>query len=266
MSPAGTYAGVRLTEEGEGPAVVLLHGIGADARQWRLQIPRLARDHHVLAWDMPGYGGSASLSGTPAMADYADALDRALDDRGVDRAIVVGHSMGGMIALEEIARHPSRVRGLLLYATSAAFGPADGEWQRRFVEDKLGPLDAGRSMRDVASEAIAAMMSGTRHGPGFELGAEAMADAPEDAYRASVQAITRFDRRDVLARIDVPTLVLAAERDGNAPANMMERLAGRIPGARYACLPGAGHLAHLERPEDFLAELLPFLRNAEGGR
>jgi len=89
-----------------------------------------------------------------------------------------------------------------------------------------------------------------------------MAAVPASTYRACVRCLTAFDERANLGRIQVPVLCLAGEHDRNAPARMMERMAGKIPAARYACLPGVGHLANVEAPQAFDGAVLEFLREA----
>jgi 3-oxoadipate enol-lactonase len=88
-----------------------------------------------------------------------------------------------------------------------------------------------------------------------------MADVPAETYRAAVECIVTFEQRANLANINVPTLVLAGETDTNAPAPMMEKMAAKIPGARYVCLPELGHLANLEDPQAFDAALNDFLNS-----
>jgi pimeloyl-ACP methyl ester carboxylesterase len=87
-----------------------------------------------------------------------------------------------------------------------------------------------------------------------------MSRVPEATYRTALPAIAGFDRREALAAIGVPTLMLAAEHDRTAPAEVMQRMAARVPGAEYLCLPGAGHIANVEVPDAFNAAVVAFLR------
>jgi 3-oxoadipate enol-lactonase len=95
---------------------------------------------------------------------------------------------------------------------------------------------------------------------GRALAIEIMGAVPADTYRAAVRCLVAFDERANLARIGVPVLCLAGETDPNAPAPVVERMAGKIPGARYVCLPGVGHLPNLEAPAAFDAAVLDFLQ------
>jgi 3-oxoadipate enol-lactonase len=246
------------SERGAGPAVIFLHGIGGDGTSWLPELDALSDRCRAIAWDMPGYGDSPALP-TMTFPALADALKNLLGTLGVERAHLVGHSIGGMVALEFAARFPERVASLVLYATSPAFGKADGDWQRDFLNARLAPLDAGKRMPELAPSIVDSLVGNSPDADGIARATAAMARVPEAAYRAAMHCLVTFDRRDALAGIDVPTLVLAGERDDNAPADMMERMAGKIPGAHFQIIPGAGHLAHFERPEAFRAALDAFL-------
>jgi len=237
-------------EAGSGPAVIFLHGIGGDAEAFSKQVDYFAREHRAIAWNMPGYRGS-DLTGPMTFPGLAKALLSLMDHLGIDKAHVVGHSIGGMIALEFAATYPDRVLSVVLAQTSPAFGRPDGDFQKQFIADRLGPLDAGQTMAEIADEVIATFFGPNAAPADIEVARKAMAAVPEATYRAAMHCLVAFDRRDALSNLSVPTLVLAGEKDSNAPAPMMERMAGKIPGAEYACMAGAGHLANLECPEAF---------------
>ena len=240
--------------------VVFLHGIGGGKAQWSAQLDLLA-DHcwRAMAWDMPGYGESVPPAPAFSFEALADSLVRLLDSLDIDRAILVGHSMGGMVALEAHALAPERIAGLVLACTSAAFGKPDGSWQRQFIADRVAPLDAGLGMSAVAARQVPNMMHTAAPESAREAAIRIMSAVPEATYRAALQALSRFDRRDVLPLIAVPTLVLAAADDGQAPSAVMEKMASRIDGAEFEVLAGCGHLANLEQPAAFGRAVLEFL-------
>ena len=245
------------------PAVVLLHGIGGGKAQWAPQLDLLAlHGWRAIAWDMPGYGESELPDGGYTFAMLGASLLRMLDALELEQAILVGHSMGGMVALEALAQAPLRCAGLVLACTSAAFGRADGEWQRRFVDDRLLPLDAGLGMVGVAEWQVPRMMSAGAPEAALQRAKRAiaiMSAVPETTYRAALACLVTFDRREVLPLIVVPTLALAAADDAQAPPAVMEKMASKIAGAEFALLPACGHLANIERPAEFGAVLLDFL-------
>ena len=247
-------------ERGQGSeTLVLLHGIGGQAASWEPQLRAFARDYRVLAWDMPGYGDSALLSQT-TISTLADALAQWLDERAAQNIHLLGHSIGGMIAQAFVSRYPKRLKTLILYATSAAFGRTDGDWQAQFLHARLSPLQHGKAMAELASELIPPLLAANSAPSVIQRAIGSMAVVPADTYRAMLQAIVGFDLRHDLARIPVKTLVLAGEHDINAPAPMMAKMASKIPNAVYDCLSGAGHLGHLEQPHAFNTAVTAFLK------
>jgi 3-oxoadipate enol-lactonase len=169
---------VTYESKGSGPdAIVFLHGIGGDAQSFAPQLDALSRTRRAVAWNMPGYGGSepaASLS----FAALADALEELLDRLNIARADLFGHSIGGMVALEFAATRPDRVRSLILCATTPAFGSKDGSFEQEFLKARLGPLDAGKTMKDVAAAAMPAMVGEGADPAGVALAQKAMSAVP----------------------------------------------------------------------------------------
>jgi len=252
--PKPTYAAA-----GAGPrAVVFLHGIGGNCDSFIDELPRLAPAWHALSWDMPGYGASPTI--TPLSFEaLAQAVVAVLDAERIEKAALVGHSLGGMIAQETAARFPQRVSALVLFATSAAFGGKDDKFKNEFLAQRLAPLDAGKSMHEIADELTMGLFGPNPPEAARRRAIASMGAIPPAAYRAALECIVTFNRTDDLARIACPTLVLASEHDRLAPPKTMERMAARIPGARYHCIAGAGHLANFEQPAAFAAILDEFL-------
>jgi 3-oxoadipate enol-lactonase len=245
-----------------GPAeavpVVFLHGIGGGARSFLPQLDGLRGACRAIAWDMPGHGGSTPLE-LVGVDSLTAALAGFLRELGLDRPVLVGHSLGGMLVQRLLSLQPQAARAAVLAQTSAAFGSRDPAWAAEFIQTRLGPLDAGHGMAELAAGMVADLAGDDPDPDGMALARECLAGTPDSTYRDTVMALPGFDLREALPRLAVPVLVLAGTRDPNAPASAMERMASRIPGARYAALDGAGHLAHLERPAAFNAALLEFL-------
>lgn len=245
-------------ERGDGKPLILLHGVGGGASSWVEQIESLSRGRRVVAWDMPGYGRSAPI--TPmTWPGLAAALRDLLDHLRIDRATVLGHSMGGMVAQEFAATWPERLSGLILSGTSPAFGQAGGDWQKAFLAARLKPLDEGKRPADFAAQVVQAMLGDDPDPEGVRKAVASMSAIEPETYRAAVTLLVSFDRRGALGAIRVPTLVLSASKDPNAPPKVMQGMAKRIPGAAFASIPGAGHLAYLERPAAFDRAVLAFL-------
>jgi len=239
--------------------LVFLHGIGGGHAAWNRQVPFFeSRGYRCLAWDAPGYGGAPTVE-PYSFENVARALERALPEP----AVLVGHSMGGMIAQEAWAQFPQKILALALTFTSSAFGGSSSDFARGFIEARIQPLDLGKTMADIAARLMPTMHGIASDPSGLMLAASVMAGVPPETYRKAVAMLTTFDRRAGLPTISVPTLVLAGGEDYVAPAAVMERMSQKIPGAEYAVLPGCGHLGPMDQPEAFNTALLGFLhRNA----
>jgi len=239
--------------------LLFLHGVGGSHAVWDGQLPYFtARGHRAVAWDQPGYGGR------PAVEPYdlegiSAALRREIEALSAGPVVVVGHSMGGFIAQEGYARFPHLYKALVLCFTSAAFGGTGSEFARQFVATRIGPLDGGKSMADIAAR-LMPTMRGAKSAPGaIEQAEGVMAAVPPETYRKAVQLLTTFDRRAQLPGIRVPTLLIAGSDDRTAPASVMERMAARIPGAAFVSLAGCGHLGPMDQPDEFNEALRAFL-------
>lgn len=241
------------------PPVVFLHGIGGAARGWRSQLDFFGDRYRAIAWDMPGYGGSAPLP-TVSISTLADALQEFLQQVGASRAILVGHSIGGMIVQQWLVKNPRAAAAVVLAQTSPAFGKPDGDWQKSFINARLGPLDRGETLVSLAPSLVKELIGDNPDAGGIALARDCMAAVLEATYRATMLALIGFDLRHALKQITVPTLVLSGSRDNNAPAPMMAKMATYIPSASYVELEGVGHLANLERPGAFNAALDQFLK------
>lgn len=230
--------------------LIFLHGIGGAARAWRQQLATFGNRFRAIAWDMPGYGGSAPLASVSITA-LADALQQFIEQTGATSPILVGHSIGGMIVQKWLVQSPKLARAVVLAQTSPAFGKADGDWQKSFIAARLGPLDRGETMKSLAPSLVKELVGDDPDPKGMELARDCMGSVPEASYRAMMLALIGFDQRSTLKDISVPTLLLSGSKDNNAPAPMMAKTATYIPAAEYVELPGVGHLANLERPDAF---------------
>ena len=236
--------------------LVFLHGVGGSGEAWAPQERAFGRDHRVTSWTAPGYGGRV----LPEDLSFAGLARQLIDDLDTERFALVGHSFGGMVAQQVAKDFPDRLSCLVLSGTSSAFGNPDGDFQKRFIAQRLEPLDAGQTMADLAPSIVDSLVGDGADEEGLEIARQCMSQVPEATYRAVLELIVTFDLRDTLGAISCPTLVLAGENDKSAPAAMMERMAARIPGAEFAVLAGAGHLANLEHPDAFNVKLSAFLK------
>jgi 3-oxoadipate enol-lactonase len=237
--------------------LLFLHGLGGGHAAWDRQVEHFGRrGYRCIAWDQPGYGGTPSIEPYTLQA-VTDALKRLMAG---DRFVLIGQSMGGFVAQEMYARFPDWIAALVLAFTSAAFGGAGGQFARQFVAARIGPLDEGKTMAQVA-KALMPSMRGTKSDPqGLAHAERVMSAIPPETYRKAVHMSTTFDRKDQLEKIAVPTLLVAGSDDRIAPPAVMESMARRIPHAEFVLLEGCGHLGPMDRPQAFNGALETFLQ------
>lgn len=246
---------------GSGPTVLMLHGIGGGHLAFSPQVEALANaGFRGVAWDMPGYGRSAPIE-PYTFKGLAQSCVDLIDALQCQHVALLGHSMGGMVAQEVVARRPDLVSRLILCGTSPSFGKPDGDWQRDFIASRTAPLDAGQTMAELAATLVPQMIGPGSLPEGVTLASHCMAQVHPATYRRALQALVTFDRRASLAGIHVPTLLVAGEHDRNAPPAVMQKMAEKIARSRYAEMHGIGHLQNLEAPEEFDALVLDFLAN-----
>jgi 3-oxoadipate enol-lactonase len=249
----------RFTTLGGGPTVLMLHGIGGGHLAFAPQVETLASSgYRAVAWDMPGYGHSAPIEpyNFKGLAESCITLIESLQCGDVT---LLGHSMGGMVAQEVVARRPELVSKLVLCGTSPSFGKPDGEWQRNFIAERTAPLDAGQTMAQLAGMLVPEMAGPAALPEGLQLATHCMSLVNPSTYRRALEALVCFDRRANLPNILAPTLVIAGEHDRNAPPAVMKKMAAAIPRSTFIEMEGIGHLQNLEAPDDFDQLVLNFL-------
>lgn len=261
------------TSQGSGPTLLMLHGLGGGHAVFAPQMAAFAAmGYRAVAWDMPGYGESAliepytftTLAQSCAALIEALVQDNPAHDKG--RVILLGHSMGGMVAQEVVAQRPDLVGTLVLCATSAGFATSDEHWRARFIGQRLDPLDAGHTMAALSKSLLPLAVGPAAAPEGLQLAIDCMARLSETTYRHAVHALSSFDRFADLARIAVPTLLVAGEVDKTAPPRLMQKMASAVSGSQYAELPGVGHIPQLEAPQAFNAAVQDFLAAGTTGR
>ena len=242
------------------PVVAFSNSLGTTAAMWDGLVPHLRGRYRVLRYDTRGHGRSATLARPATVQDLAADLVGLLDALEIERAHVVGLSLGGMTGQALAVAAPDRVSSLTLMAT-AAFMPSAASWNERAA-----------LVRAEGTAAIADATMGRWFTQGFlarEPGRVAAIRGPFEAsdregYALCCEAIGRMDLRPEIARITAPTLVVAGREDPATPVAMAEEIAGLIPDAELVVLPRAAHLLATERPDAAAAHLLAFLDRHRG--
>ena len=257
MDIAVPGASLRARDLGSGAPVLLVHGFPFSSEMWMPVAERLARKgRRAIVPDLRGFGGS---TGEPAqgIGTYAEDLAALLDGMGVRGAIPwVGFSMGGYVALEAWRRHPARISALALVDTRATPDDQKGRAGRRETAAKVEK--AGST---VVADAMWPKLFASATPEALHRSVHArMTAAPSAAVAAGLRAMaSRPDSTATLATIRVPTLVLVGQEDAITPVKDSEQLAHGIPRATLFVVPGAGHLAPLEQPEEVATRLLRWL-------
>jgi pimeloyl-ACP methyl ester carboxylesterase len=257
--------GLRIAYEraGDGPPVVLLHGYVGDAwGTWRRQIEDLSADFTVVAWDGPGSGRSSDPPESFRLADFADCLAEFVTDLGLVRPHVVGLSFGGGLALEFYRRHPALQASLVLAGAYAGWA---GSLPPEIVEERLqqvlqlSDLPPDRFVQAV----LPTMFSSSVSEQTIRDFSANVSDFHPAGLRVMARSFAQADIRDVLPRIEVPTLLLQGDQDVRAPVQVAEELHASIPSSKLVILPGVGHVSSVEAPELFTAEVRRFLGSFE---
>jgi len=200
--------------------IIALHGIGGGADSFTQQSSLAHSNLNLLAWNMPGYGASPLLSVT-SFESLANALLGIIDELQLRRVHLMGHSIGGMVALELAARAPNKVTSLALLATTSAFGGRDDSFKETFLQARLAPLDAGKTMQTLAGEFVPEIVGENPNPVAMTNAISTMQAVPVDTYRAIMACLVTFDRRESLNTISVPCCLIAGGKDSNAPAVTM---------------------------------------------
>jgi pimeloyl-ACP methyl ester carboxylesterase len=247
---------------GEGPLLVLLHGGLSDSREWRRQLEVLSDEFTMVAWDAPGCGQSSDPPETFRLPEYADCLAAFVHALGLRRPHVLGLSFGAGLALELYRRHPTVPRTLVLASAYAGWA---GSLPAEVVEQRL--QQALREAELPPDQVVPGYIPGlfTESAPA-ELIDEVvtiMSEFHPAGVRAMALAFAEADLRDVLPRINVPTLLLYGDKDVRSPLNVAQDLHARIPTSRLVVMHGVGHQCNIEAAERFNTEVRSFLREVE---
>jgi pimeloyl-ACP methyl ester carboxylesterase len=255
-------ARVNYVEMGEGPSVVFIHGLAGCWQNWLENIPRFAKNHRVVAVDLAGFGHSELPHEEISIPGYGRFMDAFLGQIGVERAALVGNSMGGFIAAETAISHPSRVEKLVL--VSAAGGPT---LRDRNSAAQSRVMRGARLFAPIAAAAIARrehlirrprlrrmlLLKVARHPDRLEpeLCYEVASGGGKPGFLHALQAILDYDFEHRLAEISCPTMILWGRNDEIVPVEDAFEYERLIAGSRRVIFEDTGHVPMLERPDRF---------------
>jgi pimeloyl-ACP methyl ester carboxylesterase len=229
------------------PPVVFIHGAGGTHQHWLYQVRDLSQSPSY-ALDLPGHGRSEG-AGRDSISGYGDWLVAFLDAAGLQQAVLVGHSMGGAIALDVVVRYPDRVAGLGLVATGARLrvAPAILDGIRQDKEAAVRLITDWSYGPEVPAEMV-------------RLGRRQMSETPGDVLYGDFAACDAFDVMGRLEEIASPALIMCGTKDQMAPSKYSIYLRDQIAGATLRLVEGAGHMLMLEKPQSVVQALEAFLQ------
>ena len=247
-------------EAGSGDPLVLIRGLGSDLQAWALQVPALAKHFRVITYDNRGAGRTSAPDKPYSIAGMADDLATLLGELKIEKANVLGYSMGGMIAQEFALKYPNKVEKLILLASTAKL---DG-YSRVVVQNMINIRRSNMSRDQVARTTAPLVYTAELldDADRFERAIQATVDNPylqqDHAFIRQAQAILAFDASGRAGDIKASTLVVAAEDDALLPPRNSEALSKRISGSKLVTLQG-GHAGVTEYPNEYNAAFLEFL-------
>ena len=258
-------------DEGQGDVVLLIHGLGSNAKAWLRNIPALAENHRVIAVDLPGYGVSDKGYYQYSLSFYVQVLTEMMDGLGIDKATWVGHSMGGQIAMVAALDQPARVERLVLISPAGfeTFTNGEGDWLKKVFTPEL--------VQDTTIRNIAVNL----HANFYETPAEAEFMITEriqvrgakdfkkycNAVAENVTAMVDEPVRERLGEITQPTLVLFGANDNLIPNRFLHggptadvaAISAELPASELVLVEKCGHFVQFEKPDETNAAMVKFL-------
>ena len=245
---------------GDGAPVLLVHGFPFNSKMWDPQVEALGERYRLIVPDLKGFGASDAPEdrSTYSVDNYADELKAVLDDAGVEQAVVVGLSMGGYVAFAFARRFPEALAGLVLAGTRAEADPPEG-LEKRTNQQKQVAAEGPAGLIDAFPGALLSEKTRTERSEVVEQ-LKAVMDNPPAGFIGGLESMKqRPDSTSGLGNIDVPTLVIVGSDDPLIPPSASESMHQAIGGSEMVTIPGAGHVANLESPEEFTRALDGFL-------
>lgn len=252
---------ISVNECGAGELLILMHGIGGNKRNWITNIEVFGQYFKTVAWDARGYGESDDYPGELKFSDFADDLSRVMDYYNVEKAHLLGLSMGGRIAFSFCEKYSHRIASLVLCDTHKGFKHFSKEQQEDFIRLRKEPLLTGKEPKDIAPVVAKTLIGIAENKQTFDALVDSMSRLHKDSYIKSIEASVRGDHTDVLNKIKVPTLVVVGEFDRLTPPELAKDIANKIVGAKLEIIKNAGHLSNIENSDEFNKVVLNFLLN-----
>ncbi len=248
---------------GAGMPLVLLHGIGSNARAWAGQFAAFAAERRVIAWNAPGYAGSEPLPmSAPAPQDYAAALLALLDALAIGRFVLVGQSLGAIMATATALAVPERVRALVLASPASGYAVSHGDPLPEAVAARVREVE-GNGPAALADRRAHRLLTERASPQARSIVHQAMSEVNPIGYRQASHMLAHADLLALVRGLTVPTTVLWGDSDIVTPPAGCASVAQAVPNGRWSELAGVGHAFATEAPDLFNAALRPVLDEAD---
>ena len=252
------------------PPIIFVHGLSGCWQNWLEQLPLFARDHRVIAVDLPGFGQSEMPAEEISISGYADTIDALMTELGIDTAQIVGNSMGGFIGAELAIRHPARVERLVLVAAaglsieSIRTDRTQGLRHRaeNIVFFSLGHLASQShqvALRRRLRHALLLLVAAHPQRLPGPLAAQQVLGSGKPGFSDALEAMCRYPLRDRLEKIACPTFIVWGDKDRLVPCKDAAIFEELIPDSRKIIYKDTGHVSMMERPARFNRDVKAFL-------
>ncbi|MDI3470790.1 MAG: hypothetical protein OJF62_002853 [Pseudolabrys sp.] len=248
---------LKAARTGQGPDIVLLHSLLADRHAFDPVLPKLAGQHRVTLFNLPGFHGSEPVI-TALLDAYVARIEDGFQEFGIARdAILIGNGFGGTLALAYALDHPEMI-GKLVVSDAAASFPDAGRQQFAAMAQKVAEGGLG-AVAEIAAKRVYSPAYLAAHPELIEERKNVLLGIEPKAFQHACKILQETDLVPLLHRLNVPTLVVCGEHDQATPVALNKAMTQKIPGAKYIELPGCGHCPPLEQPDAFIAAIKDFV-------
>ena len=245
--------------DGKGDLLIFLHGIGGNKDNWNLNFPILSKYFLCVAWDARGYGESEDYEGKLSFNDITNDLLRIYNYFDVEKAHIIGLSMGGQIACLFYEKHPDKVQSLILCDTHLGLGNLEKEEITKFINSRKKPLLEGLQPEDIALPVSKSLVGNLNNKAAIQELVSSMSKLHKESYLKTIDASMSTFHDHIFPKIDVPTLILVGEKDTLTPPSMALKIHKLIINSKFSIIQEAGHLINIEKPKAFNDKVLQFL-------